>query len=81
MYLFLGHSLGSKLQKIQKISTEFASAFHNNNISLHFMPWFPLPADLGLQLQKGSNLTSNVLNRRKKKRSTFRTTLYYLEEH
>lgn len=65
MYLFLRHSLGSKLQKIQKISTEFASAFHNN-INLHFVLQFPLPADLGLQLEKGSNLTFNVLRRKKK---------------
>lgn len=39
---------------------------------------FPVPADLGLQLEK-SNFTFNVLKRKKK--ITFRTTLYYLEEH
>lgn len=64
MYLLLGHSLDSKLQENQKISTKFASAF-DNNINLHFMLQFPLPADLGLQLEKGSNLTFNVFKRQK----------------
>lgn len=67
MYLFLWHSLGSKLQKIHKISTKFASSFHND-INLNFMLQFPLSADLGLQIEKGNNLTFNVFkNKRKKK--------------
>lgn len=60
MHLFLQHNLGSTLQKIQKISTKFAFAFHNI-MNLHFMLQFPLPVDLGLQLEKGNNLTFNAL--------------------